>query len=114
MTVFPGKDSADICAATRSHWTTTNGVPLPAGDWLHCPICDSPPQARWWQWHTRPAGHTIPWRCDISFKCTGCAMVWFHGIALTKKQWQSRPFPGRDATRIKWREVKAVVDEQPT
>lgn len=61
---------------------------------MSCPVCDAyRPVIRYWQFHTRPGKPTIPWRCDVSMKCTECAHLWVHGVAITKQAYDQRPAP---------------------
>lgn len=106
---LPGLNASDVFQATARFWDTSGVAPVPTGDWLKCPICQSAVQVRWWRWHERPQGHTIRYRCDVSIKCAGCAAVWLHGVALDVKAWARRPFPREDRREVKWRRVRPLL-----
>lgn len=58
-----------------------------------CGVCGGEVVVRYWQFHRRPGQPTIPWRCDVSVKCTDCAALQVHGVALTRQMWEARPRP---------------------
>jgi hypothetical protein len=36
-----------------------------------------------------------------------------HGVALTREQWDARPFPRRDKYIIKWRAIAEIIERAP-
>lgn len=100
-----------MIAATAAHWNFPGGLPYPTRGWIGCPVCQCAhaPRLRWWKFHVRRRATVTPYRCDVSFKCTQCAFVWFHGVALTAEQWAARPYPGRDGATVAWRHGKKLV-----
>jgi hypothetical protein len=112
--VFPALNADAVWEATATFWEFVGGIPLAVDNgWFRCPMCNATPQVRWWRWHTRPPDQTIRWRCDVSVKCTGCALIWMHGVALTREQWDARPFPRRDKYIIKWRAIAEIIERAP-
>lgn len=108
--MWPELTADEVLAATHAKWDLSGPLPVPAGGWLACPVCrDGRPQPRYWRWHRRAGKPTVPWRCDVSFKCVDCAAVWTHGIAVDEQYYRSNATkPGR---MITWREVRDVLDE---
>lgn len=66
---------------------------VPLGDWLRCPVDGGRPVLRYWAYHRRPGNPTIPYRCDVGFKCSDCAFGWWHGVAIPGEWWAARPLP---------------------
>ena len=56
--------------------------------------------------HARKGTHANPYRCDVSFKCCDCSAVWTHGVAIPEAMFTTRP-----ASRIPWRQAKALLDD---
>lgn len=80
-----------MLAATDTYWDCTGPLPVPRPGWLLCPVCGSAAVVvRFWRFHTRPDGATVPRRCDVSVKCAACAAVWPHGIAIGEDTWSRR------------------------
>lgn len=71
----------EIHARVAESWDLAAPLPTP-GPWLCCPCCSATElQARFWRFHLREGGR-IPWRCDVSFKCCRCSLVFTFGVAL--------------------------------
>lgn len=106
---FPALDAEETLGAVRGRWDLRAPLPRPLDGWLACPVCRSPePQPRYWQFHTMAGVHTLPWRCDISFKCTSCSAVWIHGLPLDEETWERCKRSGR----IGWRQARRILDEE--
>lgn len=112
--LFPGYDVEAVLAATATYWDTSGPIPVPRPGWLACPVCrHRTVQPRYWRFFRRPHA-TIPGRCDVSFKCVGCAAVWTHGVALDDDTYirmttsRKRPPNGR----IGWREARQLLDAE--
>jgi hypothetical protein len=110
VNIFPDLSAEDVERATAEHWDLSGSFPVPRGDWLACPVCRSKRvQARDWTRKVR-TGHTITGRVDVTFKCTGCAAVWPHGVAVPDDYvYKHRR---RHNERIDWREVKAILEAE--
>lgn len=106
---FPDLGVEGVWEATAEHWEFSGGVPL-YKDWGVCPFGHAVLQPRWWRWHVRKGGTnpnaSIPYRCDFSAKCTDCGLLFYFGIALTKDQWEERPWPNYDRDYVSWRTVR--------
>jgi hypothetical protein len=97
-------DLEAVLAVTEQYWDTSGKLPVPRGEWLQCPVCQTAePRIRFWRYHTREKSETTPYRCDVSFKCVGCAFVWLHGVVVSEEHWARRPLPNKDKTCIDWR-----------
>lgn len=83
-----------VLAHSRRRWSFVGRLPVPRGAWLLCPWCGEVPVIRYWQFHLRPEDATVRERCDVSVKCTGCAVVWCHGVAVPPEVWANRPRVG--------------------
>lgn len=111
--MFPELDAETVLARTRKCWDLSAPLPLPIGDWLACPVCRAgQPQPRFWRFHIRgDLGHTLPYRCDVSFKCTRCACVWIHGVVLDVEAWERMHRPRRANSQITWRQAREILQE---
>lgn len=112
MSMFPNLDRDEVLAATEAHWDLAGVIPVPLGDWLTCPVCgDDTPQLRFCRFHGRDGDEpTVPFRCDMSFKCTACAAVWVHGVALSDEAWDRRPSEHGDRP-IHWRIAERLLGQ---
>lgn len=107
MVSFPDLNSDAVLTATDKHWDISGALPVPHGSWLKCPVCwHSEVQPRHWRFHMRDSP-TLGGRCDVSFKCTACAGVWYHGIALDKQTWMR--MSGGQKRLIDWREARELL-----
>ena len=115
MAVFPELGADEVLAASHSRWDLGGVVPIPREGWLVCPICGTPdPQPRYWRFHERSGEPTVAYRCDVSFKCLSCAMVWVHGVALDQDAWNRRP-PRLGIRQIHWRDAQRLLEpEEPS
>jgi hypothetical protein len=101
----------------QTFWDCSNIIPVPSQK-LVCRSCGSDKQlAR--SFFFRMKEGTIPWRCDVSFKCTNCACVSMHGVVVSEEIYNKAMELGsikanREVTNyvIKWREAKAILLEQ--
>lgn len=107
--MFPELSPEEVLAAVQARWDLSGPVPVPIGDWLACPVCRAvDPQVRHFRFHRRESA--IPWRCDVSVKCTSCSAVWTHGVAVTEEMYTRRDTPaGRD---IPWREARDLLRKE--
>lgn len=55
-------------------------------------------------------GTSHPWRCDVSFKCVCCGLVWTHGLPIPKSMYEKHTNQ-RFVFRRKAREILGVDDE---
>lgn len=111
MMVFPAMGADEVLAATRERWDLTGPLPVPLADWLVCPICGHDQvQPRYWRYHKRSGDPTVPYRCDVSFKCCSCAAVWVHGVALDAQTWAARPNPRLTGRQIHWHEAQRLLN----
>jgi hypothetical protein len=86
------REAARVLAETDRHWDLSGDLPMPRPGWLKCPVCGAAdPVIRFWRFHTRPPGATLRRRCDVSVKCSACAAVWPHGLAIDEATWNRRP-----------------------
>lgn len=98
-----------MLAAVRKRWDLSGPVPVPVGDWLACPVCRADQiQARHFRFHERDSA--IPWRCDVSFKCTSCSAVWEHGVVVTREMYARRSTPA--SKTIPWRTARDMLREE--
>ena len=103
MGIFPNVPLDEVLRRTAEHWDMDGAYPVPRGDWLRCPVCGSADaQGRAWRYHRPQHAVTTPYRCDVTFKCTQCACVWLHGIAVTQEHWHAHR---RTSGHIRWRNV---------
>lgn len=111
--MFPELDAEEVLVRTRLRWDLSGPLPVPVDGWLACPVCRfEQVQVRFWRFHVRSdIGHTVPHRCDVSFKCTGCAAVWIHGVVLDEhthtRMARARKRPN---SQILWREGKKMLE----
>lgn len=112
--LFPDLPADEVLAATAARWDTDGPLPVPRPGWLACPVCRCElVQPRYWRFHLRD-GATVAARCDVSVKCTACAAVWIHGVALDAKthgrmvRLTGGRRRGRDA-HIGWREARQLL-----
>lgn len=64
-------------------------IPTPRFE-VACPVCSLSSAGkhiliRQWRYHrraTKYASQHNTYRCDVSFKCTGCSFVWVHGLVV--------------------------------
>jgi len=116
--MFPALDAGQVLEATRSRWDLSGILPVPHTGWLACPVCHDPdPQPRWWRFHERSGTPTIPWRCDVAYKCVTCAAIWTHGVALDRQAWERRPNKKLAGRQVHWRAAQQMLeahDDCPT
>lgn len=76
----------DVLETTRMLWDVDGDVIVPKGEWLRCPICKGQPLIRGWVFFEQTRENvTHPYRCDVKVKCTTCAHVWVHGVAIPEE-----------------------------
>lgn len=110
--LFPELAPADILERLATRWDLAGPLPRPRGDWLRCPVCSAPDvHAREWRIGSRnkPGGepHRLTHRADVSFKCTWCAAVWWHGLAVGEDR--ARAWGWRSGVHVvPWRQAAAL------
>ena len=110
--MFPDLTADQVLDATRTRWDLTGPVPTPKPGWLACPVCSCDVvQPRWWRFHQRTGSPTVPWRCDVSFKCTSCAHVWVHGLVLDADAWARRADARTTGRHITWRRARQLLEQ---
>ena len=114
--IFPPLSKEEILKRVEDAWDLSGDFPMPK-DAIRCPVCGSKEiQARSWSFFPSPDPNSrIPYRCDISFKCTRCSAVWIHGVAIPKEMYKKHASlePGKRASvRYSWREVKKILEQQ--
>lgn len=78
--------AGDVLERTAELWDWSGEFVLPRGVWLVCPICGGQPLIRGWIYFEQTGEKvTHPYRCDVKFKCTTCANVWVHGVAIPQE-----------------------------
>lgn len=111
MSLFPDLDAGQVLEATSARWDLSGPLPVPHPGWLVCPVCGGTSiQPRFWRFHERSGKPTVRGRCDVSFKCTLCAVVWIHGVALDVDAWERRK-PTRVNVKVHWREARDIIEE---
>lgn len=93
LSMLPPEDG-DPMEAIEWMWEWRAGLPFPRYRPL-CPQCERRDTLiRQWTFRSRAneklANVESPrlGRCDVSFKCPNCSMVWFHGIVITDEQYE--------------------------
>lgn len=85
----------------------SRSLPLARPGAVRCPVCTrSEPIPRRWGFH-ESEGSPRPWRCDVSFKCTWCAHVWVHGLAISEEE-----YAVHGKVRLDRREAEAILREE--
>lgn len=100
----------EVLARVERRWDTSGVLPVPRGDWVHCPMCGSRDMhLRWWRFFERPGG-TVRHRCDVSFKCTDCSLVQYpFGVPLPPEAWR-RWQQSRLPSRVEWRQGREYIE----
>lgn len=88
--MHPPESEQEVLARVQRVWDLSGEQPEHRPGLIKCPACRaSDIQQR----HTRfflrrhkmdPEQHASPYRCDVSFKCRVCSMVWLHGVVVPK------------------------------
>ena len=112
--VFPPLSKDQILKRVEESWDLSGDFPMPK-DIIKCPVCGSKEiQARFWAFHLSSDPHSrVPYRCDVSFKCTRCSAIWIHGIAIPEEMYKKHASlePGKQASKLyRWREVKKILE----
>lgn len=102
---FPALPAEQVHERVAARWDLSGPAPVPYPGWMACPVCRCEQiQIRWWKWHVRPPKATVPWRCDVSIKCTDCSALWTHGIPVPEDVFSRC---ARNLRRtVAWRDVK--------
>ena len=111
--VFPPLSKEEILNRVEEAWDLSGDFPLPKVP-IKCPVCGSGEiQARNWIFHLArdPSISRVPYRCDVSFKCTRCSAVWVHGIAIPEKIYRKHVKTGEKQRGYYWREVKKILEQ---
>ena len=113
--LFPALDKDETLKRVREAWDLSGDFPVPKFT-VRCPICGSEEvQARYWSFHdaNKHYHHAVPYRCDISFKCTRCSAIWEHGIPIPEAVYRRHiPEPLHYITKTyRWREVKEKLNQ---
>jgi len=93
----------EILDATDRRWDFSDGVPVPRS-WWRCGSCGHDiPQVRSWSFGRYTDGdfHRVMARCDVSLKCTECALVTTHGIAIPDEIYDAR-----EVDVARWRDIR--------
>jgi hypothetical protein len=106
----PAFTSEEIEVRAGEHWDLTGPLPLPKFE-VVCPVCRSNEvQLRLFARTTqRKGGSKHPYRVNVSFKCTLCSCVWWHGVWVPKAMWE--PLAGGE---IPWRQAVRMIEEWRT
>lgn len=101
--MFPDIDN--VLDRVRESWDLDRELPVPKFD-LQCPICNCGQiQLRQYSFHYRhKTGSRNPYRCDVSFKCTQCSLVWTHGVVVPEAMYKRH-----ENEMIHWREAKEIL-----
>ena len=113
--VFPPLSKEKILKRVEKAWDLSGDFPLPKGI-IKCPVCGSEEiQVRYWAFHpSADPNSRVPYRYDVSFKCTRCSAIWTHGIAIPERMYKKHASlrPGEHASiRYPWRKVKKILEQ---
>lgn len=111
MSLFPELTATAILERQGWLWDFYYPLPVPKGDWCRCPICGGEPHAREWRIGPRnkPGDHRLSHRCDVMLKCSHCAHVWAHGLAITREFARAYGCRGERLRVWDWREAQKLL-----
>jgi hypothetical protein len=107
---FPTFTTEEILERVNRHWDLTYSLPIPKFD-LECWVCKSNDiLLRQWTFHDRAkrTGSKYGCRCDASFKCTECSLVWVHGVLVPKEMFDKY----KDKRLVTWRKGKEILERE--
>jgi hypothetical protein len=103
----------DIMDNVRRYWNLDGPLPIPHAWPDHsCPFGHRPVQFRHWQFHEAPRGPRarVPYRCDVSFKCGECSMVWVQAPALDEDTYNRMTENLTANRRVAWSMAAELMD----
>jgi len=100
----------EIFSRVKEFWDLSGKFPLPRFE-LRCPICNASDDdiiLREITFTVRRAGG-IPYRANVSFKCTRCSFTWIHGVPITQEMASIHGLDKGYARGYNWREIRKEV-----
>jgi len=103
----------EILRRVSEYWDLSGKFPLTKSN-VECPVCRASGDdviIRLIGFTVRNAGG-MPYRANVSFKCTRCSAVWVHGVVIPEKMAKLHGLPKRPSKNYHWREILKEISRK--